>query len=85
MTNVFFEKGINQDEGNIFGDAVKSAIDIKFEHKKAVAVKYQSIMNTNDMETHNCITSMEEYEEKSIEEIRFEDYELRRRILWGLE
>lgn len=85
LTNVFFEKEINQDEGNIFGDSVKSATDIKFEHKKAVAVKYQSIMNKAWMETSNCITCMEEYEGLSIEEIRFEDYELRRRILWGLD
>lgn len=85
LTNIFYEKEINQDDGNMFGDSIKSATDIKFEHKKADAVKYQSILNKNEKETINCITFMEEYNGTSIEEIRFEDYELRRRILWGLE
>lgn len=85
LTNVFYEKEINQVDGNIFGDSVKSATDVKFEYKKADAVKYQSVLISNEKEINNCITYMEEYEGKSIEEIRFEDYELRRRILWGLE
>ncbi|XP_026577423.1 nuclear pore complex protein Nup98-Nup96 [Pseudonaja textilis] len=69
--------------GSLFGStsfsAVPTGTTIKFNAPNGTDTMVKSGVSTNISTKHQCITAMKEYESKSLEELRLEDYQANRK------
>ncbi|XP_062983422.1 nuclear pore complex protein Nup98-Nup96 isoform X2 [Elgaria multicarinata webbii] len=69
--------------GSLFGStsftAVPTGTTIKFNAPTGTDTMVKSGVSTNISTKHQCITAMKEYESKSLEELRLEDYQANRK------